>query len=142
MDEKIFNWMGTAKNSFLCCPITLPCDRLNYYSSHQYDRPAYCIHPITGCVSLSIENALDGFSDGAASVTGWMRRVMRPPRRASVCPHPERSIWCEFLPFRHYRASSVVCSWCGELLTFGPDGSSELQLMKQVLQEQGSKWLG
>ncbi len=67
MDEKILNWMGTAQNFFLCCPITLPCNRLNHYQSHQHDRPAHRIHPVAGCVSPSIKNALDGFSDGAAT---------------------------------------------------------------------------
>ncbi len=114
MDKKILNWMGTAQNSFLCCPITLPYNGLNCYWSHQHDGLAYCIHPITGCVSPSIENALDGFSDRAASAMGWMRRATRPPRRASVCPHPKTSAnadtWCLQLEDKPPTEFTPVCS--------------------------------
>ncbi len=61
---------GKARNSFLCCPVTLPSDRLNCYQSDQCNGLACHAHPITGCMSPSIENALDGFSDGAARETG------------------------------------------------------------------------
>ncbi len=37
----------------------------------------------------SIENVLDGFSDRAASVMGWMHWAMHPPHWASVCLHPQ-----------------------------------------------------
>ncbi len=84
--------MGTAQNSFLYYPVTLPCDGLNCYWSHQHNRLAHCIHPIAGCMSPSIENALDRFSDGAACTMGWMRRATRPHCHAPVCPHPNNTI--------------------------------------------------
>ncbi len=47
----------------------------NHYHSDQYNGLAHHNDPVVGGVSLSIKNAVDRFSDGAASATEWMRRA-------------------------------------------------------------------